>query len=69
MKAFRNIAAIATFAIVFDASRVVAQSDARPPGLKPRLISGGLRGPEGPLFHGDMDICDFFRKLSKRSRI
>ena len=23
----------------------------------------GLRGPEGPLFHGDPDICDFFRKL------
>jgi hypothetical protein len=23
----------------------------------------GLRGPEGPLFHGDADICKFFRKL------
>jgi hypothetical protein len=24
----------------------------RPQGLKPELISRGLRGPEGPLFHG-----------------
>ena len=24
----------------------------QPQGLKPELISRGLRGPEGPLFHG-----------------
>jgi len=24
----------------------------RPLGLKPHLIRNGLRGPEGPLFHG-----------------
>jgi hypothetical protein len=29
-----------------------------PPGLKPALISRELRGPEGPLFHGDACICD-----------
>ncbi len=46
-----------------------------PPGLKPALISLGLRGPEGPLFHGDPHIrgfphihgdphiFEFFRKL------
>src|ERR1700687_6221697 len=28
----------------------------RPPGLKPTGISQGLRGPEGPLFHGDARI-------------
>ena len=38
----------------------------RPPGLKPRLISEDLRGPEGPLFHGDKDIYDFSRKLWRR---
>ena len=27
-----------------------------PQGLKPALISGDLRGPEGPLFHGDPRI-------------
>jgi hypothetical protein len=32
-------------------------------GLKPLVILKGLRGPEGPLFHGDADICEFFRKL------
>ena len=26
------------------------------PGLKPGLISEGLRGPEGPRFHGDADM-------------
>jgi hypothetical protein len=31
-------------------------------GLKPKLISGNLRGPEGPLFHGDGRIVSF-RKL------
>jgi len=40
-----------------------AGEEERPPGLKPRLISERSRGPEGPLFHGDTDICDFFRKL------
>jgi hypothetical protein len=34
----------------------------RPPGLKPALIVG-LRGPEGPLFHGHARIREFFRKL------
>jgi hypothetical protein len=32
-----------------------------PRGLKPGLISRVLRGPEGPLFHGEAGICDFFR--------
>jgi hypothetical protein len=27
-------------------------------GLKPGLILRDLRGPEGPLFHGDGCICD-----------
>ena len=43
----------------------------RPQGLKPALISRGLRGPfdrlragsEGPLFHGNARICEFFRSL------
>jgi hypothetical protein len=35
----------------------------RPPGLKPALIVVGLRGPEGPLFHGHARIREFFRKL------
>jgi hypothetical protein len=33
------------------------------PGLKPAQISGNLRGPEGPLFHGDARIREFFRNL------
>jgi hypothetical protein len=33
-----------------------------PHGLKPALISRGLRGPEGPLFHGNPQISEFFRK-------
>ena len=35
----------------------------RPQGLKPALISRGLRGPEGRLFHGNARICEFFRSL------
>ena len=35
----------------------------RPQGLKPSLISHRLRGPEGPLFHSDAHIRDFFRSL------
>jgi hypothetical protein len=39
----------------------------RAPGLKPSLITGGLRGPEGPpegpLFHGGVYILAFFRSL------
>jgi len=35
----------------------------RPLGLKPTMISRGLRGPEGPLFHGDPHIREFFRSL------
>jgi hypothetical protein len=27
------------------------------------MISEGLRGPEGPLFHGRANILEFFRKL------
>jgi len=27
------------------------------------MISGGLRGPEGPLFHGRANILEFFREL------
>jgi hypothetical protein len=40
-----------------------SSEEKRPPGLKPALISLGLRGPEGPLFHGDPHIFEFFRKL------
>jgi hypothetical protein len=35
----------------------------RPQGLKPALIPNALRGPEGPLFHGDSYICEFFSSL------
>jgi len=35
----------------------------RPPGLKPAVISRGLRGPEGPLFHDSSHIRAFFRWL------
>jgi len=35
----------------------------RPPGLKPTLIALDLRGPKGPLFHGDVHICSFSLKL------
>jgi hypothetical protein len=27
------------------------------------MILKSARGPEGPLFHGDVDINDFFRRL------
>jgi hypothetical protein len=30
----------------------VSRKEQPPQGLKPELISRGLRGPEGPLFHG-----------------
>jgi hypothetical protein len=30
------------------------------PGLKPLMILRGLRGPEGPLFHGDAGSREFF---------
>ena len=46
-----------------------SDEEERQPGLKPRLISEGLRGTEGPLFHGDTNICDFFRKLPGISRL
>jgi len=36
---------------------------ARPTGAKARAYFGGLRGPKGPLFHGDAHIRDFFRNL------
>ena len=36
----------------------------RPLGLKPAAIFKALRGPEGPLFHGCVDIREFFRSLS-----
>ncbi len=39
----------------------------RPPGLKPAVILGDLRGPEGPLFHSDVQIRDFFRSLFSRA--
>jgi hypothetical protein len=37
--------------------------EGRPLGLKPCAIATGLRGPEGPLFHGDARIREFFRSL------
>src|SRR5271157_2335790 len=40
----------------------------RPPGLKPALISSRVRGPEGPLFHGDPHIRELFRRLLRRIR-
>jgi hypothetical protein len=39
----------------------------RPPGLKPALIVLGVRGPEGPLFHGHARIREFFRMLFSRA--
>src|SRR5579859_5823073 len=49
----------------------------RLPGLKLAMISEGLRGPEGPLFHGSANIREsfrgsayireFFRKLFSRA--
>jgi tetraacyldisaccharide 4'-kinase len=48
----------------------------RPPGLKPAVILEGLRGPEGPLFHGGANIPDggadfpeFFRKLLQQKMV
>src|SRR5271165_3368161 len=38
-------------------------AEKRPPGLKPIRISRDLRGPEGPLFHGDAYILEFFSSL------
>jgi len=35
----------------------------RTSGAKAQAVSEGVRGPEGPLFHGDTDICNFFRQL------
>jgi hypothetical protein len=35
----------------------------RTTGAKAQLITEGLRGPEGPLFHGDACIPAFFRNL------
>jgi len=35
----------------------------RPPGLKPMMIQSGLRGPEGPLFHGSAGFREFFHSL------
>jgi len=32
-------------------------------GLKPAIISPGLRGPKGPLFHSDPRIREFYRSL------
>ena len=40
-----------------------SEGDERQPGLKPALIAEGLRGPEGPLFHGGARIWGFFRDL------
>ena len=40
-----------------------SDEEKRPPGLKPADIPGNLRGPEGPLFHGDARIREFFRNL------
>jgi hypothetical protein len=36
-----------------------------PQGLKPTLISGSLRSPEGPLFQGDAHIPEFFRSTAE----
>jgi hypothetical protein len=38
----------------------------RPPGLKPELILNPVRGPEGPLFHGDACILTGRRIHSDR---
>jgi hypothetical protein len=38
-----------------------------PQGLKPLVILKNLRGPKGPLFNGDGDICEFFRKRESRA--
>jgi hypothetical protein len=44
-----------------------SEEERRPPGLKPAHIAGNLRGPEGPLFHGDARIREFFRNLFSRA--
>jgi len=36
-----------------------------PSGAKARLISRGLRGPEGPLFHGKAHILKFSATCSR----
>ena len=41
-----------------------------PPGLKPESLSGNLRGPEGPLFHGGVDVrgcADIRRGVDRRA--
>jgi hypothetical protein len=43
--------------------KMQSAEEQRPLGLKPTMISRGLRGPEGPLFHGDPHIREFFRSL------
>jgi len=42
-------------------SYVLAEVRPGPQGLKPQLISHGLRGPKGPLFHGCAAILELFR--------
>ena len=39
----------------------------KPRGLKPALMTHDLRGPEGPLFHGNADILEFFCSLPGES--
>jgi hypothetical protein len=50
--------------------KVDLPEERRPPGLKPTMISEGLRGPEGPLFHvcsaevlGHRDVAAAFVEL------
>jgi hypothetical protein len=35
----------------------------QPPGLRPALILGALRGDEGPLFHGTGGGCELIDSL------
>jgi hypothetical protein len=44
-------------------SHIRISRDLTPPRLKPAHIPGNLRGPEGPLFHSDAGIREFFRNL------
>ena len=49
------------------AEKVTIVEEGRPPGLKPSLMRDDLRGPEGPLFHGEAEIYVFFRSLFSRA--
>ena len=48
-------------------AQIAAQKELFPQPVKPALLSEGLCGTEGPLFHGDPHIRKFFGKLWSRA--